>query len=56
MLLARVVLSIDVGEAGALVGSAIGGADGMLLVVTIGVVLNELTRSGVGSGCSIVVL
>ena len=53
------VLSKDVGATGALVASATrGGADGVLVVVSLGVVLNGLIHSGVDSGrsCIIVVL
>ena len=54
-----IVLSIHVGATGVLVASAIvGGSDGVLVVVSLGVVLNGLIHSGVSSGssCIIVVL
>ena len=54
-----VVLSIEVGATGALVTSAtVGGTDGVLVVVSLGVILNELIRSGIASGrsCITVVL
>ena len=53
------MLSIDVGATGVLVASAtVGGADGVLVVVFLGVVLNRLICLGVDSGrsCIIVVL
>ena len=51
------MLCKEVGATGILVASAVvGSTDGVLVVVTVGVVLNGLMRSGVDSGSSRVVL